>query len=79
VETEEQRKFLRLMKCDQMQGYLFSRPVPNNDIETMLGWGANTAAQALVATDSRSGKAISEPEFRDRRDAAQKTWTTNTG
>jgi len=28
VETEEQSKCLRLLKCDQFQGYLFSKPVP---------------------------------------------------
>lgn len=28
VETEEQRRFLHLLRCDQMQGYLFSKPLP---------------------------------------------------
>src|ERR1700733_1028163 len=28
VETEEQSRQLRLLNCDEMQGYLFSRPVP---------------------------------------------------
>jgi len=28
VETEEQAKILRLLKCDEMQGYLFSKPLP---------------------------------------------------
>ena len=28
VETEEQANFLRLLKCDEMQGYLFSKPLP---------------------------------------------------
>jgi diguanylate cyclase (GGDEF)-like protein/PAS domain S-box-containing protein len=28
VETEEQKSFLQLHHCDEMQGYLFSRPVP---------------------------------------------------
>jgi diguanylate cyclase (GGDEF)-like protein len=28
VETEEQSRFLRLLNCDEMQGFLFSRPVP---------------------------------------------------
>ena len=28
VETEEQRVLLRLLKCDEMQGYLFSKPEP---------------------------------------------------
>jgi diguanylate cyclase (GGDEF)-like protein/PAS domain S-box-containing protein len=28
VETEEQSRLLRLLDCDEMQGYLFSKPVP---------------------------------------------------
>jgi len=28
VETEEQSRLLRLLNCDEMQGFLFSRPVP---------------------------------------------------
>ena len=28
VETEDQAKILRLLRCDQMQGYLIARPVP---------------------------------------------------
>ncbi len=33
VETEEQARLLRLLKCDEMQGFLFSRPVPCDDFE----------------------------------------------
>jgi EAL domain-containing protein (putative c-di-GMP-specific phosphodiesterase class I)/CHASE2 domain-containing sensor protein len=36
VETEEQANLLRLLECDEMQGYFFSRPVPLQQIETML-------------------------------------------
>ena len=36
VETEEQSKLLRLLKCDEMQGYLFGRPVPLERIQVML-------------------------------------------
>jgi EAL domain-containing protein (putative c-di-GMP-specific phosphodiesterase class I) len=74
VETEEQRKFLRLLRCDQMQGFLFSRPVPKDSIEKMLRSGANTAAQAHAVADSSSSRTVSEPEFRERREAAQETW-----
>ena len=34
VETEEQAKMLRLLRCDQMQGYLISKPLP---MEAMAG------------------------------------------
>ena len=37
VESEEQAKILRLVRCDQMQGYLISRPVAFDDMTTFLG------------------------------------------
>jgi EAL domain-containing protein (putative c-di-GMP-specific phosphodiesterase class I) len=36
VETEEQSRLLRLLGCDEMQGYLFSKPVPGKIFETMF-------------------------------------------
>lgn len=34
VETEEQLRLLRLLKCDEIQGFLFSRPVPADMFQT---------------------------------------------
>lgn len=34
VETEEQSRLLRLLNCDEMQGYLFCKPVPGEIFET---------------------------------------------
>ncbi len=34
VETEEQQGLLRLLNCDEMQGYLFSKPVPVDIFES---------------------------------------------
>ncbi|MCK9379566.1 MAG: EAL domain-containing protein [Sulfuritalea sp.] len=34
VETEEQSRLLRLLDCDEMQGFLFSKPVPAEIFET---------------------------------------------
>ncbi|MEK7875434.1 MAG: GGDEF domain-containing phosphodiesterase, partial [Pseudomonadota bacterium] len=39
VETEEQSKFLRLLKCDEFQGYLFSKPVPAEQVPALLARG----------------------------------------
>jgi len=36
VETEEQAKFLRLLKCDELQGYLISRPLPADQIPLLI-------------------------------------------
>lgn len=34
VETEEQSRLLRMLNCDEIQGYLFSKPVPSEIFET---------------------------------------------
>jgi diguanylate cyclase (GGDEF)-like protein/PAS domain S-box-containing protein len=36
VETEEQAKMLRLLRCDELQGYLVSKPVPIEDVTPLL-------------------------------------------
>ncbi len=36
VETEDQLAFLRTQECDEMQGFLFSRPLPADKITPML-------------------------------------------
>ncbi len=45
VETEEQSKFLSLLKCDEVQGHLFSKPLPAAQIEVLL-----REKQALAAS-----------------------------
>jgi len=46
VETEEQAKFLTLMRCDQAQGYLFARPMPAAEFKDLL----IRAARALASS-----------------------------
>jgi len=36
VDAEEQARSLRRLGCDEMQGYLFSRPVPPDKVEDLL-------------------------------------------
>jgi EAL domain-containing protein (putative c-di-GMP-specific phosphodiesterase class I) len=36
VETEEQLKFLKQYKCDEVQGFLLGKPAPSSEYETML-------------------------------------------
>lgn len=36
VETEEQLAFLRLLRCEEAQGFLFSKPVPADQIASLI-------------------------------------------
>ncbi|MFD0590461.1 putative bifunctional diguanylate cyclase/phosphodiesterase [Paenibacillus sp. GCM10027627] len=36
VETADESEFCKQLKCDELQGYLFSRPLPADELETML-------------------------------------------
>jgi EAL domain-containing protein (putative c-di-GMP-specific phosphodiesterase class I) len=36
VELEEQAKILRLLQCDQMQGYLICKPIAFDEMTTYL-------------------------------------------
>lgn len=36
VEIEDQLSILRERKCDYIQGYYFSRPLPANEIENLF-------------------------------------------
>jgi len=57
VETEEQLAFLRLLRCDEGQGYLFGKPVPA------------AAFGSLLATDPRRKvHVLSSAARRERRD-----------
>lgn len=47
VETWEQLSFLRQQRCDAIQGYIFSRPLPVPDVERLL----RTESQASWAPD----------------------------
>ena len=44
VETAEQANYLQRHKCDQVQGYLYSRPVPAAQVPSMLSSVGHSAA-----------------------------------
>ena len=59
VETAEQQKLLRLLRCDQMQGYLFSKPVPKDELENLLRSERSKGADLCRSPPN--------PEFPERR------------
>ena len=48
VETEDQAKLLWLLNCDQAQGYLFSKPVPFDQMTAMLAAGSGAGRDAVL-------------------------------
>jgi diguanylate cyclase (GGDEF)-like protein len=46
VETREQLEFLRGHECDEMQGYFFSKPVPEAQLAELLARGAGAKVAA---------------------------------
>ena len=48
VETREQLEFLRAHGCDEIQGYYFSKPVPEDEFIRLLE--ENAGAGAAIAT-----------------------------
>jgi diguanylate cyclase (GGDEF)-like protein/PAS domain S-box-containing protein len=47
VETAEQLAYLRERGCDQVQGYLFSRPLPAPEFEALIKQGLKIASRQL--------------------------------
>lgn len=45
VESEEQLRFLHLLRCDEIQGYLFSKPLPVDDFKQLLEEGQFVSTQ----------------------------------
>ena len=53
VETVEQETFLRNHACDEMQGFLFSRPLPAKQMAELLR-GRTAARLAAAAAGTRN-------------------------
>jgi diguanylate cyclase (GGDEF)-like protein len=50
VETKEQQEFLQANDCDEMQGFLFSKPLPTEEITTLLKNHVQKPRLAVVNT-----------------------------
>ena len=53
VETAQQRDWLAEQGCDELQGYLFSRPVPEDEFEQWVLRRASRAASSAVGAVTR--------------------------
>jgi EAL domain-containing protein (putative c-di-GMP-specific phosphodiesterase class I) len=54
VETEEQLVYLRARGCNRMQGYLFSKPLPPDELAQLLRDGRRLPEQDLTELPVRS-------------------------
>ena len=66
VETEEQMRTLKLLGCDYVQGYYFSRPVPPEEFETFI----RSAPKALKETVAAQAPKTEKTETAAREEAA---------
>jgi EAL domain-containing protein (putative c-di-GMP-specific phosphodiesterase class I) len=59
VETEEQLRFLRLLRCDEMQGFLFCKALPVEAFEQLLfeGRSLNATKNAGITLSPQPAKA----------------------
>ena len=58
VETAEQEAFLRAHNCDEIQGYLISKPVPADEFAAFLANHAVAQLKALAAQATSRGKVL---------------------
>ena len=55
IETEQQMATVRLLSCDQAQGFLISRPAPADEVEALIGRGLWDGSSDLVGADAGVG------------------------
>lgn len=59
VETVEQREFLRQHACDEMQGFLFSKPLPADELAQLL----RSAPRLETTLETTSGPQLVSPSL----------------
>jgi len=52
VETEEQLRLLHLLRCDEIQGFLFSKPLPANAFVSLLDSHSGRTSALSIQSDS---------------------------
>jgi diguanylate cyclase (GGDEF)-like protein/PAS domain S-box-containing protein len=58
VETEAQRDFLARADCDELQGYLYSRPLPAAALQALVGRAGARPFEIPVTNLSQGGKGV---------------------
>jgi len=58
VETDEQWRFLHLLRCDEIQGFAFSKPLPPEEFERLLA-----SRQLLTLSQESQGATELESAF----------------
>ena len=64
VETAEQLAYLRHNRCDEMQGYLFSRPLPLREVEELLREERSLVLPLLPSVEREKSGAVNEMSVR---------------
>jgi len=59
VETEEQLAILQNLQCDEIQGFLFSRPIPREEVTELLAKPAQI--RRMVRSSDRFGRGEQQP------------------
>ncbi|NWJ95089.1 MAG: EAL domain-containing protein [Chloroflexi bacterium] len=56
VETKAQMEFLRTIGCEEGQGYLFSKPLPPNELENLID--SNLILSELIGVEDLVGESV---------------------
>lgn len=63
VETEEQRDFLRLLRCDAGQGYLFGKPMPADVFDATINRTPRRTRKAFISSGPEKSKVTQRIEI----------------
>jgi len=64
VETEQQLEFLKGRGCDEVQGYLFAKPVAASEVAGLLGSAHRTQPETVVVHEALDLRASAPPTTR---------------